>query len=144
MRERARDLEPPLVAVGEVVRVLVVAAAEAAELEQLVGLLPRGALLALQRRRLEHRAQDPALQPRVHADEHVLERGHALEEADVLERAPDAALGDRVRRLAGDVVAVEDDLARGRLVDAGEHVEERRLAGAVRPDQADDRAAPGS
>ena len=32
-----------------------------------------------------------------------------LEEPDVLERPPDAALGDRVRRLAGDVLAVEDD-----------------------------------
>ena len=42
--------------------------------------------------------------------------------------------------LPGHVLAREDHAARGRLVDAGEHVEERRLAGAVRPDQADDRA----
>ena len=41
-------------------------------------------------------------------------------------------------------VAVEDDRARGRLVDAGEHVEERRLAGAVRADQADDRRRAGT
>ena len=33
-----------------------------------------------------------------------------------------------------------DDLAAGRLVQPGDHVEERRLARAVRPDQADDRA----
>ena len=40
---------------------------------------------------------------------------------------------------AVDVLAVEDDASRGRLVDARDHVEERRLAGAVRADQADDR-----
>ena len=51
------------------------------------------------------------------------------------------ALGDRVGRFARQVVAVEDHLARSRLVDAGEHVEERRLAGAVRADQRHDRAA---
>jgi hypothetical protein len=52
---------------------------------------------------------DPAAEARVHADEHVLERRHLLEEADVLERAPDAELRDRVRRLARDVGPVEHD-----------------------------------
>ena len=79
--------------------------------------------------------------PRVHPDHHVLERRHVLEETDVLERAPHAARGDRVRRLAGDVLAEERDLPGRRLVDAGEHVEERRLAGAVRADQRDHLAA---
>src|SRR4029079_10229693 len=74
----------------------------------------------------------------MHPDEDVLERGHVLEEADVLERAADAARRDRMRRLAGDVLAEERDPARGRLVDPGEHVEERRLAGTVRADQRDD------
>src|SRR5207249_3933184 len=60
-------------------------------------------------------------------------------QTDVLERAADASGGDRVRRLAGDLGAVEDDVPGRRLVDAGEHVEEGRLAGPVRPDQAHDR-----
>jgi hypothetical protein len=77
----------------------------------------------------------------VHADEDVLDRGHLLEETDVLERPADPALDDRVRRLAGDVLAVEHDAPRGRHVDAREHVEEGRLARAVRPDQRDDGAA---
>ena len=76
----------------------------------------------------------------MHPDEDVLERGHVLEEPDVLERAAHAALRDRMRRLAGDVLAREDDLPRRGLVDAGEHVEERRLPRAVRADEADDRA----
>src|ERR687884_115471 len=41
----------------------------------------------------------------------------------------------------GFIPAVEDHGARRRLVDARQHVEEGRLAGAVRADQADDRAA---
>src|SRR5207244_5628385 len=62
--------------------------------------------------------------------------GHVLEEADVLERAPDSALRERVRRLAGDVLAVEHDAAAARPVDTGEHVEEGRLARTVGADQA--------
>src|SRR5207244_3512450 len=85
-------------------------------------------------------AQAAAPEPRVHADEHVLDRGHLREEADVLERAADARLRDRVGRLGRDVDSVEDDRPGGRLVDAGQHVEERRLPRAVRADQADDRA----
>ena len=76
----------------------------------------------------------------MHPDEDVLECGHVLEEPDVLEGAADPALGDRVRRLPRQVLTGEDDLPLRRLVHAGDHVEERRLAGAVRADQADDRA----
>src|SRR5437870_3543020 len=54
-------------------------------------------------------------------------------------KSADPALGDRMRRLARDVLAGEHDAAARRLVDAGQHVEEGRLAGAVGPDQADDR-----
>ena len=83
----------------------------------------------------------PPLMPRVHAHQHVLEARHRREQADVLERAPDAEVRDRVRRQAGDVAAVEQDLAGRRRVDARQHVEERGLAGAVGADQADDRPA---
>src|SRR5437588_311246 len=41
----------------------------------------------------------------------------------------------------GFVLPVEDDPPGRRPVDAGQHVEERRLPGPVRPDQADDFAA---
>ena len=47
---------------------------------------------------------------------------------------------DLVRLEAGDALAVEDDVATGRLVDARDQVEQRRLAGAVRADHADDLA----
>ena len=77
----------------------------------------------------------------MHSNEHVLESRHLLEEADVLKRAADAALGDRMWRPTGDVLAVELDQPARRFVHAGEHVEERRLAGAVRTDQAHRRIA---
>jgi hypothetical protein len=139
-RERARDLEAALVAVREVLPDLVVLAAKPRELEQLARTLPRLALLAPHARRPRDRAEEIALESHVHADEHVLERSHVLKETDVLERAPDAPLRVRMRRLARHVLAVEEHAPGRRLVDAGQHVEERRLARSVRADQADDRA----
>ena len=63
----------------------------------------------------------------------VLERGAAVEEARYLERTRDAHAADAVRRESGDVGPERDDAARRGLHEAGEHVEERRLPGAVRP-----------
>ena len=77
---------------------------------------------------------------RVRADEHVLEHGHRREELDVLERARDAELDDAARRRVQERLAVEDDVARVEPVEPRDHVERRRLAGAVRADQAEDRA----
>ena len=57
-----------------------------------------------------------------------------------LEGAADAAIDDAVRRAARDLVALEADRARGRRQRAGEHVEDRALARAVRADQAEDLA----
>ena len=139
-RERTGDLEAPLIAVREVPCVVVVTAGEPAVVEQLRCPLMRFALLAPDPPRAQDAPDDPALQAAMHPDEDVLERRHLLKEADVLERPADAALGGGVWRRTGDVPAVEDDAARGRLVDAGDHVEERRLAGAVGPDQAHDGA----
>jgi hypothetical protein len=88
---------------------------------------------------MEDRADDPALQAAVHPDENVFEGGHVLEEPDVLEGAADPTLGDRVRRPPRQVFTGEDDLALRGLVHARDHVEERRLAGAVGADEANDR-----
>ncbi len=75
------------------------------------------------------------------ADEHVLERGHLAEQLHVLERPCDARQRDLRRRLAADLLVAVHDRARGRRVDAGQHVHHRALAGAVRSDQSVDRAA---
>src|SRR6185312_12057335 len=77
---------------------------------------------------------------RVRSRHHVLLDGHVEEEPERLERAGDPAGGDLVRVEAEQAPALELDLARIRRVDARDQVEERRLAGAVRPDHAHDLA----
>ena len=90
--ERASHLEAPLVTVGQVARVVVSTSRQPAVVEQLAC-----ALMASRARagpsacagccRRCHPSDG------MHADEDVLERGHLLEEADVLERPADTALG---------------------------------------------------
>src|SRR5690606_32709377 len=70
----------------------------------------------------------------VPAGHHVLEGRHVREDLQVLERAPDPCGGEAVRRQAGEIASVERDAAGARQVDAGEQVQQRRLAGAVRTD----------
>ena len=101
-------------------------------------------LLAPDRRRAQDRAEPAALEPVVEPDEHVLLGRHVAEQADVLERPGDPEADDLVGLAAGDLRAVEHDPALGRDVQAGDHVEERRLAGAVGPDEADDARRAGS
>src|SRR3972149_7001406 len=79
---------------------------------------------------------DPQPHARVHPDEDVLERGHVREQADVLERTADAERRDLVGAQAEQRLLAEGDAPLVGLVEAGEDVEERRLA---RPVRADDR-----
>ena len=72
------------------------------------------------------------------ADHDVFQRGHVAEEADVLEGSRDAGGGDAVRTLQSQRHAGEQHLAAIARVEPGEHVEQRRLAGAVGTDQAVD------
>ena len=72
----------------------------------------------------------------------VLEHGHVRPQMDVLEGAGDAARGDVARWQAGRSLAAELDLAARQRQHAGDQVEDRALAGAVRADQADDLARP--
>src|SRR3954469_4240523 len=76
----------------------------------------------------------------VEAGEHVLEQGKLLEEADFLEGAGDAKPRTLVCRQPDQVGLVEGERAGIGLIDAGEEVQERRLAGAVGADQREDRA----
>ena len=56
-----------------------------------------------------------------------------------LEGAQQALVEQLVRRQAGDVLAVHEHQARGRLVASGDHVEQRGLSRAVRSDKSGDR-----
>src|SRR5947199_2034342 len=57
-----------------------------------------------------------------------------MEQRKVLKSAADAEGGPRIRIEAGDVLAAIEQLAFGRLVAAGNAIDDRGLAGAVRAD----------
>src|SRR6185295_6461677 len=71
----------------------------------------------------------------VEPDHEVLEHRHAPERPRNLEAAGDAAACPQVRRQLGDVLAAEHHAAGLRTQRAGNAVDQRRLARAVRPDQ---------
>ena len=74
------------------------------------------------------------------ADADVVHHREIRKQRDVLEGAADADLGDPVRRPRQDARAFHQDVAGRRLIEPGEAVEQRGLAGAVRADQAEDLA----
>src|SRR5262249_40606533 len=74
--------------------------------------------------------------------EDVVDRGEAVERPNVLERARDPARAPAMGRQRGDVLAAQADASPVGTHGAGDQVEERRLAGAVRPHDPDDGASP--
>ena len=142
-RHGPRDLEPPAVRIGQAVRRLVPAVALetlAEERQRLLCRFPDVALLAPHARGPQHRAEDPRLRAAVGSRHHVLAHRHVQEQPERLEGARDPETGDLMRQQADEVPFAEHDLARVRLVDPGDQVEQRRLPCAVRADHADDLA----
>ncbi len=97
-RERAADLEPPLLAIGEIAREHVAPAAQPDELQELQRLLMRRGLVASGVRRVEERPPPMRAQMQMHADQQVLDRGDVAEQPDVLIGAADARGGDAIGR----------------------------------------------
>ena len=152
LRARAEgtgDLEAALIAVRQVAGPRVRSSFQPDQFEEPHALVDRRLLLVEHRRGPQDRVPPVTPEVDVDAGPHVVEGRHRPEQPDVLERPPDAQGGHFVRlacaqlpALATDeLVAVERDLPLGRRIGAGDHVEERRLAGPVRPDQRDDRGA---
>ena len=131
--QQHRDLELALVALREQAGGPGAARREADPLERLLG--PLGADRGRPPPDL-HRAAE--LGVRGEAD--VLEHAQQREDARDLERAPEPGAGAPEGRLAGDVTTLQLDRAGRRPRQPGEQVEERRLAGAVRPDDPDELA----
>src|SRR5215510_9797308 len=124
-----------------------------------------------QSKRAEHGKSGRPHQGIVLGDQKILQHSHALEQADVLKRARDAGpvrhqivghaleqkqnavpARDAARAALGQgaelfphagITELQRDASLARLVEAGDAVEHRRLAGAVRPDQRGDIAASG-
>jgi len=76
----------------------------------------------------------------VRAHEHVLEHGQVREQLEVLEGTRDPEADDATRPHAPQRAAVEENVPGVEPVEARDRVEGSRLAGAVRADQAHDRA----
>ena len=68
----------------------------------------------------------------------VLANRHRGERPDDLERPPDAEARDSVRSQPANGSALPADVARIQVIQPADAVEQRRLAGAVRPDDAQD------
>src|SRR5574341_851985 len=118
--EHTNELDELLLAVREIAGVLVPEPLELDEAQEL------------------ERARLRVVEAPARHDEEVFERGELREHADDLEGPADPLPRDLVRLEPVDPLAVEHDAARVAPLDAGDAVEERGLAGAVRADEAVD------
>ena len=92
--------------------------------------------------RAQEEVEEPLAGLTIGADHHVVEDGEALGEARNLEGAAEPPRRDAFDAAERQGPAVELHLSAIGRVDAGYDVEQRRLARAVGPDQADDLARP--
>ena len=133
--QRGGNLQRALAAIGQVDGELVGQVFQAHFGEQLHGALIELAQAALAAPEMERRAQ-LALQ----ANAHVLAEGQVGKHRRNLERTDHAPAGNLRRCLAGDVVAVEADGARGGLQKLGQQIEAGGFACTVGADQGMDGA----
>src|SRR5437667_7218850 len=133
-RQRARDLQHALLPVRQRAGALAGTRLQPDEREQRARFLAEAPGIAVN----EIFPQRHVLMD-VEAGEHVLEQRELLEEADLLEGASDAEPHAAVRRQADQACLFKMQGSGIGLVEARQQVEQRRLAGAVRPDQREDR-----
>ncbi len=139
--ERARKLEELALAARERSGVLAGVTAQLERLEQLVRARPHFTFSASRCEGSGEQACKPLAGVVRRGKEHVVEHAHHVQRLRQLERPHEPAAGDRVGRQVVDRPAVEPDGAAACALEAGDDVEERRLARAVRADQRRDRAA---
>ena len=128
--ERQRDLQQPLLAVGELPGLARADRTEHQRFEDRIGLVHRGAIVG---RRAPPGAGD--LLALADRQRHRFERGEMREQAVDLEGAHKPAPHPLLGAERGDVLAAEQDLAAVGAQHPGHQVDQRGLAGAVRPDQ---------
>src|SRR5262249_29948165 len=132
-RQRQADLEPALLAVGELRYRSVGAHDQVDQLERVFDLLIEAADAVERFEQIEPELAAPLRQRR---DGQVLAHGQAVEQLVDLVALGEAELADIGHRHAGDVAALEQDPARGGRHLAGQHLEEGGFAGTVRADDA--------
>src|ERR1700677_4325692 len=133
-RERAAEFDALLQAVGQGPHRGLADRFDLQEIDDLLAELPMPDLLGERRAMSQGLPEQALAHAQVSPRHDVVERRHALEQRDVLERARYAVACRFVRAHARARLAAKQDLALLRLVEAVDDVEHRRLAGAVRPD----------
>ena len=107
-------------------------------IERCERLLPPAPLRAGGVQRAEDRADRLLAELAGDADHHVVQCGQVGEQPQVLEGARDAGAHDRLRPQPVQLAVAKCDAAFVGHQEAGDHVEDRRLARAVRTDEAGD------
>ena len=79
----------------------------------------------------EYAAQQAGSQMRVHANHDVFDGGHVFEQANILIGPGNAFLCDAVRRVTGNIMAIEQHFPFFRRVKTGDAVKEGGFAGAI-------------
>ena len=124
--------------VAQIADVAVLVRMQVDDLHDLVRALARRALAVRAPGQAQRTGEEAAAHARVIRDEEVVVDRQRREQPHVLERPADTARDALVRQQRHDLFPLQQDAAGGRLDQAADRVEKRRLPGAVRPDQADD------
>ena len=127
-----------LPAVGELPRILVAALAHSRELQHLLRFLQEVRFLVADPLGTKKGADGPRLPLQLVGMGDVFEHGEAAEQQVELESPHHPQPGDTVGTHSGDVLALKVNLSGGRFEKSRDEVEQRRLAGTVRPDDAED------
>src|SRR5687768_3074282 len=98
-------------------------------------------LVAVVPRQSQHRVDQALPRVNVARGHYVFQHRHTGEQPNILKSPRDTAPRNLIRTQAVDTLAFEMDLAGSRLVNAGQQIENRCLASAVRSDEAIDLAA---
>ena len=136
--QRPRQFDALLLAVGQRADDGVADVLDLEEFDDVLDPLPGLDLLAAGAAEEHHGIEHVGAQMGVPAGQDVLDHGAVLEQREVLEGAPDADCREPPRRDGRKIDAVEHDAPAARPQHAGDHVEQRGLAGAVRADHAAD------
>ena len=146
-RQGARHLHEPLVPVGQVPHHGAPERLQVHEVDDLLHILAVLDLPLALAAPVEAAAEHAAVHVHVAAQHQVVEHRQVLEELDVLEGARDAMRRDAVRgepveRVPRPVAPGQGDASRLRAVEAGDAVQDTRLAGPVGTDEGQQLAAP--
>src|SRR6185312_18480 len=105
------------------------------ERDQLAGALVERVFLARRDRKGERIVDEARARAAMAADQDVAAYRHGAKQREILERTADAERRDRMLWHADDRLSLEADVARLHGIEAGQAVEQGRLAGAVGADQ---------